>query len=272
MGRPLLLYLLLILLMPAQAAAVEGTLTSVEHCKAALQTDPSPGPALPDTLRLVTWNVMKLDRPQARELATTLGRDADLMLLQESPVEFSLYADVDGDHFAPGYQRRNQLTGVSLHSPLMVDTRCTLSFREPWLRTPKAVLAVRIAGSRQNLLVVNLHGINFTLGSGAYRRQLQAIAELVRAHEGPAIVAGDFNHWNPWRRGVLEEFRASLGLDEVSFAPDWRSRHLGSPVDGAFVRGLRVISATAYPTSRSDHNPIGLTLETASPVAADNPG
>lgn len=256
---------LLLLLAPPGAGAFLGNFTDLESCRAALLTTAPTARALPFPLHVGSWNVMKLDRRGARQQVVEMSRDTDLLLLQEAPSDLTLFDQLHGDHFAPGFQRAGQLTGVSMHSRLPADISCTLSFREPWLRSPKAVLALRIPGAGQSLLAINLHGINFTLGSGAYRRQLEAIEVLVRTHTGPVIVAGDFNHWNPWRRWVLEEFRAGLGLREAQFSPDWRSRHLGSPVDSAFVRGLRVISATAAPTTRSDHNP--LTVLVAPPAA-----
>ena len=84
-------------------------------------------------------------------------------------------------------------------------TNCSLQAREPWIRTPKAVGITEFAltDSQQTLAVVNIHGINFTLGVGDFARQLADIRSVIEAHEGPVIVAGDFNTWNRRRADEL---------------------------------------------------------------------
>ncbi len=254
---------------------------AIEECRQAL-LQPSPGAdlAMPEQLRLASWNIMKRQREGAATTRDSLAGDTDLLLLQEalagpeSDDESREMAGQRGRYFADGFRRGDEQTGVAIVSRHEADMTCALAFREPWLRTPKAVITARFPYLEHDLLVVNLHGINFTLGTEAYRRQLDAVATLVGAHTGPAIVAGDFNHWNGWRRDALQDFAHEAGLVEAVFTPDLRRLHMGTPVDSAFVRDLEVLSATAEPTETSDHHPLLLVLAGAAdtPSAGAGPG
>lgn len=249
------------------ASSDERFPTTVAACETALSKTAIAGDEMPPRLRVASWNIMKEELAGAAALRDELAAWSNLLLTQEA-IESA--KPVPGERvFAPGYRRGDLQTGIALHSDSVADTVCTLSFTEPWLRTPKAVLVARFPFRDRALLVINLHAINFTLGSSAYSSQLDAIRKLVATHRGPALVAGDFNHWNPWRRGVLKRFAEKAGLTEAQFTPDWRSRHLGAAVDSAFVRGLKVVSAVAVPTETSDHHPVRILLDTADRSAAD---
>ena len=186
-----------------------------------------------------------------------------MLLLQEAlRSEGPREGDPQRRYFADGYVTwSDEQTGVELRSRYAADTVCTLSFTEPWLRSPKAVIATRLPFAGQSLLVVNLHAINFTFTARAYREQLAAIGDLLAAHGGPAIVAGDLNNWNAGRHAALEDFARENGLSIASFEPDWRSRHIGVPVDGLLQRGFVLLDAAALPTAVSDHHPLILLLE-----------
>ena len=212
-------------------------------------------------LRVLSWNSMKFRRDGAARLLRELAAEVDLQLLQESLRDLASIRDRRWHrYFAEGFHSRQGRSGVSIRSRQRADVWCALRYTEPWLRTPKAVAVARFPLADTRLLVISLHGINFTLSSRAYAAQLASLGALLVAHTGPAIVAGDFNHWNPWRRRAVAEFAARHALQEVAFEPDRRSRHLGAPLDSAFVRGLRVLSATALPSSASDHHPLLITL------------
>jgi len=123
---------------------------------------------------------------------------------------------------------------------------------------------------RLPLLVINLHAINFTVGSDQYRRQLDALGSLLDVHRGPVLLAGDFNRWNGARVRVLRRFMARHHLSELPISPDWRSRHFGHSVDAILLRGLRGIASAALPTRSSDHNPLIATLLPAPAPAVDS--
>lgn len=252
---------------PVPADAVNdcaSTLTEAAHNSETPTLDFPP-------LRVVSWNLLKLSRDGSAELLRNLADHSDLLLLQES-LEDAPATVQDWRLFAAGFRREGLHSGVEIRAPAPAELSCRLTFIEPWLRTPKGVAVARFRlADGERLLVVNLHAINFTLGSDDYREQFQAIGDLLSRHRGPAIVGGDLNNWNAWRDRVLDDFITEEGLARVEISPDWRSRHLGRPVDALLVRGLRVVAAAALPTDRSDHNPVAAILDwpqPAAPVAA----
>lgn len=273
-GRVALLALLLVA-NPAPATTAVAV-TTTDDCAARLAAPLSPtAHELTLPLRIAVWNSKKFERRGASTMLRQLGAFSDLLLLQESlddaPVTRQAWR-----LFAPGYRRDGLRSGVELRANVSADLRCALQFTEPWLRSPKAVAVARFAlRGGAPLLVVNLHAINFTVGSRAYREQFAAVGDLLKAHRGPAVIGGDFNHWNAWRTRVLNDFARRHGLSPLDISPDWRSRHLGQPVDGVLLRGLRGIGGAALPTRSSDHNPlIGslLPLPPDPPAAAGDSG
>ena len=98
--------------------------------------------------------------------------------------------------------------------------------------------------------------MNFTLGTSRLRAQLEAVATILARHDGPVILAGDFNTWSTARRRAVDAIALRLGLQALSLAPDERSRFFGEPVDQMYYRGLVPSAAMALPVSSSDHNPV----------------
>ena len=217
-------------------------------------------PALPSPLRIAVWNTRKFEHEGAGGLLRELAAHSDLLMLQESRIDAPDTAQ-RWRLFASGYRRSSLHSGVELRAPVPADARCALQFREPWLRTAKAAAVARFnLHPDASLLVITLHAINFTLGSAAYSAQLGALGQVLDAHPGPALVAGDFNHWNPARVRALQQFMSHHGLRALGFQADLRSRHLGHPVDEILLRGIAAIDATARPTQSSDHHPLTATL------------
>lgn len=258
------------------------THNSIAACAQALQTQATASlQAFPAPLRLRSWNVMKFDIPGALEEIQRMSRNADLVFLQESLRGTTRAPDTKKyRYFSPGYLRGSEASGVEIRSATPADLVCEFTFTEPWLRTPKAVSVVRLPFRKDALLLINLHAINFTLTASDYRKHLAELSPLVRAHQGPVIVAGDFNHWNRWRALALQSWAKSLELAEVDFDPDWRSRHLGAKVDTIFLRGMSAIASAALPSTRSDHHAIAASLvllkrstdqEAGSPAASASP-
>ena len=248
---------------PFSGAAEEAT--SVGACALQLAT-PAAASAqtLPNPLRITSWNSMKFSRDGSPLVLTALAAKSDLLLLQESLRNTAPATAHPYRLFADGYRSGALQTGVETRSAVAADVRCSLRFLEPWLRTPKAVSVGRfpIEGSAP-LLAINLHAVNFTLGIVEYTAQFAAVGELLDQHVGPAIVAGDFNNWSESRQDVLREFAAKFALQSIEITPDLRSRHLGVPVDGMYLRGLSSATASAFPTVASDHHPISAVVQLA---------
>lgn len=235
---------------------------SWSSCSQALQLPSIASPEeLPSPLRLKSWNIMKFDLPGSQAELQRLSHDAHIVFLQESlRGATKALKTLTYRYFSPGYARGSEATGVEIRSQSPADVVCELKFKEPWLRTPKAVSVARLPFRQGPLLLINLHAINFTLTSKDYRDNLAEFSQFVSLHQGPVIVAGDFNHWNVWRARALQSWADNLGLSEVRFELDWRSRHVGSAVDTIFVRGLKVVARAAFPTIHSDHHAIAASL------------
>lgn len=130
--------------------------------------------------------------------------------------------------------------------------------KEPVSQTGHTILAStfrREMGSA-DFLAVNVHGINFVLNK-KWHRQMDAMEKLIASHQGPGIVAGDFNTWNAARENSLDRRLAKYGYKKVVLANDRRKMRL----DHVFVKGCAVSGAVILnQVKTSDHKPIQLKL------------
>jgi endonuclease/exonuclease/phosphatase (EEP) superfamily protein YafD len=227
---------------------------------------PLPGP----DFRVLSWNLHKNDDPGWEADLTRFAAASDLLLIQESALTAGLQRvlrDAGYDWLlASSFMLNDCATGVLSAARVRPASACVQRSFEPLLRLPKAAMITRyeVTGLAQTLAVANLHSINFTLGLGAYRAQLEAIARELAEHRGPVIVAGDFNTWSSARLEVVEDVMQHLGLVSVPAGIDGRSRFLGHQVDHIFVRDLEVVHAEVPKVESSDHNPVLVALRVAS--------
>lgn len=216
-----------------------------------------PAPLLGPRIRLLSWNLHKgVDAGWQADLER-LSVDRDLLFLQEFlPTTQAMVHTGAAQtlHFSRGFGR----SGVATLSRNEALGHCGLRSPEPWLGTPKAsTVTLHALSNGQTLLAINLHGVNFSVGSGALLRQLRALEPLLQAHRGPVIFGGDINAWNNARLRTLRRFMAGHALQEVPFAPERRSHLPGLlPMDYVFFRGLALQQASVVPVTSSDHNPL----------------
>ncbi len=231
----------------------------VASCITALAQPVSDFSALPSSFSMVTWNIEKGSDPRWLEDLQVYQSLPHLILLQEAytPSPFvSLVGSVVYESFSPGYQTRVLQTGVMTIASVMPQLHCVLTAYEPWLTTPKATTITRygLAKSTQSLLVVNTHMVNFEWGVTGFSQQWAEIEQILQLHDGPLIVAGDFNTWSLDRMAIVEGLVSRHNLQSVSFNPDSRTSFFGLPLDHILTRGLSVTKANVLPFSRSDHN------------------
>lgn len=218
------------------------------------------------SLRIVSWNLEKGEEDGWEADLARYAAEHDLVLLQEAVMTDAVRNVLEraGHHWlmAGAFAWNGQERGVLVAARARALDSCTLRAFEPLLPLPKSALVVRfgLAGGL-TLAVANLHGVNFTLGLGRFREQLEAVAAELERHDGPAILAGDFNTWSEARQEVLAEIALRLGLKAVEPNPDGRRVALGRHLDHVYVRGLRVVSAASPKVKSSDHNPILVELE-----------
>jgi endonuclease/exonuclease/phosphatase (EEP) superfamily protein YafD len=229
--------------LPAQAAALDG-----------------------GTLRILSWN---LHKGEDDGWDTDLARFADqydLLLLQEAvllaPLRRLLDESGHGWQMAGAFSYGERESGVMTASRVPAFDACTTRNFEPLFPIPKSALITRYAlrGTAATLAVANLHGVNFSLGLGRFREQLEGVAAELARHSGPVVLGGDFNTWSLARHAVLGEIAARLGLQAVPLVEDGRMRVFGHHLDHLFVRGFTVLQARAPEVTSSDHNPILVTL------------
>ncbi len=254
------------LLVPTDARTIAVV---ARPCGAVAETPapPAPAPGLPATFRLASWNIHKgFDAGWTAELTRIVAAD-DVVLLQEAWLDDALRATLDAAgrawRMTGAFLLNGRDAGVLTAARAAPLAACTVRTWEPLLGVPKSALIARfrVEGRAATLAVANLHAINFTLSAqGAYREQLDAVRAELAAHDGPIVLAGDFNTWSDERVGAVEAVVRGLGLASVAFHPDARARFDEHAVDYIFVRGLDVIDARAIAVTSSDHNPVFATL------------
>ncbi|MFP5440537.1 MAG: endonuclease/exonuclease/phosphatase family protein [Gammaproteobacteria bacterium] len=234
-----------------------------------------------DHIRLLVWNVHKGSDDEWIGDFRTMAADSDLVLLQEAHLHEEFTSGLVGLprwDLVQAWRWRRAPTGVLTASDAAPLSVRALEAREPLLRTDKSALVTeyRLAGSEQSLLVANVHAINFTVDTRAFRAQLAAVAELIAAHNGPAILSGDLNTWRDARRQIVQEFVAQLQLQEVAF--DGPRKQFGRfPLDHVYYRGLELLSSEVPAVGSSDHNPLLVTFRhpaatTLAQLSADTTG
>jgi endonuclease/exonuclease/phosphatase (EEP) superfamily protein YafD len=235
---------------------------SLQLIGGACQTALGEGP-----IRLLVWNMYKCRYKGWSQDFQTLINGRDLVLLQESVFHTKhdpLFQTPECFEWVMARSHRSKITlaesGVKTGS--VVHSSEQLFFTspdvEPIFKVPKMLLATSypLANNSKRLLVVNIHAVNFVSFS-KYSRQIRQIAEVTENHEGPVILAGDFNTWNKLRSQSLREITSQMGLQEVILARKSRLHHLNQHLDHVFYRGLELQKAEVLSDiNTSDHYPI----------------
>ncbi|MEZ0393367.1 MAG: endonuclease/exonuclease/phosphatase family protein [Pseudobdellovibrionaceae bacterium] len=148
-----------------------------------------------------------------------------------------------------------QATGVISGSPQKPVQASFLRTRdlEPIINTPKmAFLSTYDLLGGSQLLVVNVHAINFT-SPEPFFRQVDDIVKAIGNWNGKVLVAGDFNTWISARTKYLVGKMKALGLEHVVFEKDPRQLVL----DHVFIRGCQLSAAQVHGNiESSDHYPL----------------
>ena len=216
----------------------------------------------PSSIAVLSWNSHRGGHKDWNRDLIALGSEADIILLQEAALESALdtQLDISANQWlmATAFQLDDREIGVMSAARVAPQAYCVAREPEPLFKIPKIGLAAAypLAGQEMSLLVVNIHIVNYTINVDAVQRQIGALEQIVRAHEGPVIVAGDFNTWNDEREELVRQKMEELGMTSVSFDPDHRVSFFNHKVDGVFYRGLEVIKSLSHEVESSDHNPL----------------
>lgn len=246
---------------------------------------------LPRSFDLLSWNGLAGDRKLGKNLAglklkafecgpeiwndvfVELAERKDLVLIQEAYLDGAFLKTIGGlDDRRSWAMARSYVTdgnvpnGVATISVAEARSAYPILAREALLPTPKAALLTTYCfegDDSARLLVVNIHAV--LSGSANYRTQLRNIKDEIDKHDGPVILAGDFNSFSKARAGELDILtQGPAALDEIRFEgdEDARVRLFGRPVDYVFYRGLipehaQIVDLDDRASGKvSDHNPI----------------
>lgn len=142
-------------------------------------------------------------------------------------------------------------------SPFQPQRFCVGSENEPWIRIPKIAEAmVYPLNANRTLLVINLHLVNFEWNPSNYHNQLSTMFRLVSQHQGPIILAGDFNSWNVKRLNLIRRFSAAIWFNRSGIYTGRTDEFIGNPLDLYFCARYSGAKAWSELTDSSDHNPL----------------
>jgi len=238
---------------------------------------------LPTTITIVNWNAQKGKNPQfASDLKLILEREKpDIMFIQEARTDF-FKPEQMGGHFAEGWSYPwpgGESVGVMTLSrvpPIRIEPVPT-RYREFDITAPKVSLVTEYPlPDGKNLLALNVHLLNFEVWSlKKISHQLEGLKTIMSNHDGPIIMAGDFNTWNKNRLKLVKKITRDVKLKEVTDFPDGRTTGDTSfkfwndvlgiegslPLDRVFFRGFKPTAARVLEYDTSDHRPILVKLK-----------
>ena len=220
----------------------------------------------PDDISLLNWNIYKGNGEEWERDLSHFARSHNLMTIQEAYLDESLLSILQENGFEwvmnAAFHLDNLPAGVMNLADVRPVRSCGFKTKEPIIRVPKSVLVsyYDIDGHDEHLLVANIHGINFTLGLEVYRQQLRRLHDAIMHHQGPMIVAGDFNSWSEERFLEVEQLLDDLSLSSLKYKVNNKTHLFGNALDHVFYRGLEPVTNRVYEVSSSDHNPISVSF------------
>lgn len=234
-----------------------------------------------DSIRILNWNIHKEGNlSEWKKVITHIVKDKkpDFILLQEVRLDGKVGDFISKDlkygwEFSPNlYQGKyDAYSGVLTAShikPKMVESALS-NGTELFSKIQKTVLFTKypIGSPSLELLVVNIHGININIDLDGFKEQIRYIAEVVMRHDGPVILAGDFNTWKEARLDHLSKLVKEMELVKIDFGSnaDYVETMFGNPLDHIFIskEKLEVIKGSQdviVDIKSSDHSPLFVEL------------
>ena len=215
----------------------------------------------PERISILNWNVYK---GQRENWATDFKRYTykhDVVMIQEAHLDDELTSMLDNGHqywtLNKAFNYADKATGVMTASRVKPVHSCGQHTVDPLIRFPKTSLIsyYPIEGVSKNLLVANIHGINFTLGVDIYTEQIEKLYDVMKHHDGPVILAGDFNTWSDGRMRIVNDLADRLALESLDYTNHNRTSVFGNALDHVFYRGLDPVEHDTWHVTSSDHNP-----------------
>jgi len=245
--------------------------------------------AVNDSIRLLNWNIHKEGNTHEWEKAIARivkAKAPDFLVLQEVRLEANVGSFISenlhyGWKFSPnvyqGYY--DAYSGVLTASHIKPKTvTSALSEKTELFSEIKKILQCAkftVGSPSSELLVINIHAINFNIRLDGFKEQMRCIAAAIMEHDGPVIVAGDFNTWRGDRLELLAKLAAKMRLEKVDFGAD--ADHIaamfGNTLDHIYISRdtLEVIDGTQEVIADikpSDHSPLFVELRLKRTVAS----
>jgi endonuclease/exonuclease/phosphatase (EEP) superfamily protein YafD len=225
----------------------------------------------PAAIKVLVWNIFRAKKDLWDEEFQKFGESKDLFLIQEffqSPRFIETIKSFSMVRWDLGltylYRQRNgagtgNMVGSSAEPSMILikHSHC----HEPILKTPKAMAISKypLFGRNEELLVISVHAINFTRNN-CFRDHIKQAIDEVKKHQGPVLLAGDFNTHHQARTNYLMKAIREVGLSPVKFIDGHLRMKFGRHyLDHSFVRGLDVKHARVFGNAKgSDHKPMVL--------------
>ncbi len=258
----------------AEVAFLKPPLVTYTPVAELIKDNPAPQKkvTIDQTLRLLVWNIYKQNKKGLVSDLQDLSTKYDFLALQEIHLTQSFHQKIkesplNQHHIitAPSFNYLGSPTGVSTLSRWHIFNSFfeRSPVYEPILNSPKTSLFIdySISDHKQSLRIGNVHGINFVRHK-KFKKHMEQVFQAIRYHQGPLILAGDFNTRNRQRLKLVVRLAEHIGLKLLPLENDQRRTAL----DLVFVRGLSLKKARLLPNIKtSDHPAIELVFSIPKP-------
>lgn len=223
-------------------------------------------------LKILIWNIYKGQRDNFLPVFIQEAPKFDLIVLQEideNIFKSKIIPKLDGFQatLSRSFKIANSATGIAILSRFKyLDFQSIQSLdTEPIVNTPK-MIQVNYFEVKNNkaLMVIDIHALNF-VGIKKFKSQFKSLKKFLNKHQGPILFAGDFNTWSKERLEYVDKFTKKYQLSPIKFENEKdipRKSFLGSALDHAYIRGLKVIRARVRNMqSASDHQALEIEVK-----------
>jgi len=216
-------------------------------------------------INVLCWNVAKLSKKNDfLEYLANIVREEDINFLALQEFKKSLTENINFLNFsyilAPNIETKKNAFGVLSAFKIPCQNSLALLSNQQELKfsTHKsALICIYKINQNTKLMFVNIHAINF-VPNKIFIQELNNIKKYIKNHEGPLIIAGDFNTWNKQRILTLENFKKELMLTKVTYSDNSSIKKIFSNhLDYIFFKKLKFCYSKALKSEfYSDHNPL----------------
>ena len=264
-------------IIPVSLASWYGVELGGQGTSAAAQTvKPLPATALAAStgmtsrhrFKLLTYNTYNLNTELDAILAEIRRHDADVVVLIElGPNKARLRQQLAKEYRFFETCENSWNCAIGLFSRLPVRRFQVVG---PHDDAGPSLISAEIELGASSVTVVGAHVLSPNHGPRANYAELDHLAERVRRHRGPVLVAGDFNT-TIWAN-AFDNFRRKSGLNHMGhLIPTWPVQPLPLPqigIDHIFVSpDLHLSGVAAGRAGGSDHLPLVATVEVAGVAA-----